>query len=285
MKFGKLWLLLLGCLLLGALVGCGRGRGSGGGGLSSDDDDDSASADDDDSVSTADDDSGDDDSGDDDTGDDDSGDDDTGDDDSSDDDTGDDDTGDDDTGDDDSGDDSGDDDSGDDDSAGCEEAWISDMGTTLTLNNAFTKGNVVQVTDDVTVTSFAMYLDAPVSGSVTLTIAEGPTSTGPFVALGQGVVDGTGTPEFLVVSPSVALTTGMYYFFGATWPQPTGNYYSPSGTVDPYWGTFVTGAYRSGSSIPGSNWSPTSTPAGAYTMQVLTDEDCDPPIGVSVPNP
>ena len=140
------------------------------------------------------------------------------------------------------------------------------------INNAdFTKGNVYQASSAATVSAWGMYLDIDPGATLTLTIGEGSSSTGPFnivstVPLGT-VPAGAQTH---VANVNVNLSAGQYYWFGATWSGGNGGNYYGGGVSNPSWGSFVSGAWDSTATPPINGWSPASLPGSPYDMEIVT---------------
>ena len=147
-------------------------------------------------------------------------------------------------------------------------------GGTIINNADFTKGNVFQASAGAVVSSWGMYLDVDPAATLTLTIGEGSSSSGPFTIVSTvplGAV-AAGAQTHMAGGLNVNLSSGMYYWFGATWSGGNGgNYYDNAGaSSNPSWGSHVTGAWDGTAIAPTSGWSPASLPTGAYDMEIIT---------------
>ena len=157
---------------------------------------------------------------------------------------------------------------------GVSDTWTQSTSGGGISNGDFTKGNMLSANQAATVTSFGMELNVSSGVSVTLTIAEGSSTTGSFTVLASvplGTVPG-GQQLHTANGLNVSLSPGNVYFFGATWSGGSAtNYYDTGGaSSNPGWGTFQTGAWTSSGTPPTNGWSAGDTPSGAYSMQIVT---------------
>jgi len=142
------------------------------------------------------------------------------------------------------------------------------------INNPdFTKGDVFLASTPTTVASFGVWLDVDPAATLTLTLGESSSDSGPYTILASQNLGNVapGPQMHSATGLNVSLTPGMYYWIGATWNGGNAdNFYNGTGAdTDPPWGTFVTGAWASSNVAPINGWSPDSLPGGCYRAEIV----------------